>query len=108
MFAFCCFVVLHIAWAYGLLPGMKGFAMAEDVEQVIAKLDLSLKLQVEGRLRALKQEKCLAKSDSLRDALQAEIDELQHDHKRLDGSYYTLPSCREYNVEGVEGMLARD
>lgn len=103
MFAFCVFVTFHIAWACGLLPGFSGFAAEAQVKAVEDKVDTILKLQIEARLRDLKSEKCRAASEPLKRLLQAEIDNLQHQHKKLDGLVYVLPNCAVIVAAGDGG-----
>lgn len=107
----------HVAWACGLLPNFSGFAIAADTESKIAvvrkeiaqqvtdlehrvvrierKMDSSLKLQIESRIRDLTHERCTARTQRTIDRLEAEIDSLQDDHHTITGERYPLRPCAE-------------
>lgn len=103
--------LFHVAWACGLLPGLPGFAMAGEVDQVKeelttqiqavdrkvdkveSKVDTILKLSIETRIRTLVEDRCNApEGSSTRRNLQREIDGLQDEHVRITGMPYPF-SC---------------
>jgi hypothetical protein len=103
VFAVCLAFALHILWARGMIPGVSGFAYASDVAKLRASVETILKMQLEDRLRNLQSEKCRADSEALKRVIQIEIDRLQHEHKQLDGTIYTLTRCRVKESERFEG-----
>ncbi|NOJ26557.1 MAG: hypothetical protein DA330_00895 [Nitrososphaera sp.] len=111
----------HAARACGLIPNVSPYASAEDLEQKVirvkqevakqvqeleqrvvrieAKVDSSLKLQIEARIRDLVHEKCQAKKQRTVDRLEAEIDSLQDDHQRLTKERYPIMPCGGLNSD---------
>lgn len=118
MISFTCAVFLfHIAWACGFVPGVPGFALADDVDQKIdqamqpvraqlgqittqiASQDDILKSirldQLAARIRDLQQQRCEAKDRHVKESIDEEIDRQQRQYRVLAGERCPLPACEE-------------
>jgi hypothetical protein len=96
-------IVVHIAWACGLLPMLDGFAFAGDLEQAQAEIQAKLERLEESQntlLRiALSQEIC--RIYSLRNASQGELQrqlqrslvDKQDQYMAIVGERYPLSEC---------------
>lgn len=100
------FMVFHILWACGLLPGVSGFAQADDVEYKFAEIKKQLKdssevqkkilqAQLAAQLRDLHKIRCGSSDENVKLRLDREIDEAQLEYKTLTGERYPLQACRD-------------
>lgn len=89
---------LHIAWACSLLPGLKGFAMAADMQdQVLATQEIRAEL-LEARIFDTRLRHCGALKEGNRDASRFYLEKLQglvREYRKVTGRDYPLPDCSE-------------
>lgn len=94
----------HIAWACGWLPGISGFALASDTQQVqedIKDLRQTIengfkeirKEQIQDRLSALQALRCTAQDQQLEREYVNRIQELQSRYRDAFGYTYPLEPC---------------
>lgn len=86
-------LTVHVAWACGLIPGLHGFALADDVEKISGNVDTILLLSMENTIRGLAEELCRTKNVSSRHIFQEQIDRLQLQHHDMTGAYYPTSGC---------------
>lgn len=100
------FMVFHILWACGLLPGVSGFAQADDVytkfEKIQEKLEDAdkvqkkiLQSQLAAQLRDLHKIRCASTDEHVTMRLDRDIDEAQQEYREVSGERYPLPPCRD-------------
>lgn len=111
------FMIFHVAWACGLLPGFEGFARANEVDDKIndklqpiygqlgaitSQLSESQKVQnrilqsqIAAQLRDLHRLKCSTQDDDVRSRMERDIEEAQQEYRVLSGERYPLPACKD-------------
>lgn len=118
------FVIVHIMWACGILPGTTGFAFANDVDDKIAQAVTPLHAQIRGierTVESIRQEQRAARIAVLEVALfdvrrsqctaianrnaeavafyARKMDETKTEYHVATGREYQPPSCSEIGVE---------
>jgi hypothetical protein len=118
------FMLFHIAWACGFLPGVSGFAYANELDEKIdGKLQpiygqlgaittqlaesreaqkeaqkvqaRILQSQLSAQLRDLHRLKCSTQDDHVRMRMERDIEEVQQEYRELSGERYPLPACKD-------------
>lgn len=111
------FMVFHVAWACGMLPGTAGFALANEVDAKISAAaepiyrrldDISKKLetseqiqrrllvgQLAAQLRDLHRLKCSTADDHVRMRMDRDIEDAQQEYRVLSNERYPLPACKD-------------
>lgn len=109
------FIAIHVSWACGWIPGISGFAMAQDTAEISEEveqlrealkdqnkelgtmlrqgLDDLKRSQLEGRINSLHVLRCAAERRALQQEYANQIQKLQSEYRRLAGYQYPLERC---------------
>lgn len=117
MFVLALTVVVHLVWAFGLIPGFEGVATASDVDSKI-KAELQpvkdeiktvkdqvaqnngyLKILVSAQhaevIRDIVRARCKSTDQLERSRLNNQLENEQHDYEKVVGSRYPDPDCED-------------
>lgn len=91
---------VHVAWACGWIPGMSGFAFAQDIDDVkheIKELTEELRTQrveyLEERILAAYAQQCSAGTQDLREIHQRRLTRLLRHYQDVTDYTYPLQAC---------------
>jgi len=101
-----CAFSFHVAWACGWVPGLQGFALADDarvqvqtVQQLQQGQNTILVRLIAGDIEAARQQQCRAIQTNNRaaaDGWAVSLNSSLREYLTLAGREYVLRSCEEY------------
>jgi len=88
--------VAGVAGAYGLVPGIAGFARATDLASVVSEIRQNRLGELDNRILDLRIKHCDAKTDEAKQLYWAKINALISEWRALTGlPAYQLPNCTD-------------
>lgn len=91
----CMLFGVHVMWACGLLPGLNGFAMAAEVQEIERDVTAIRRELLEARIFDTRVKQCTAESVAARRFYAEKQRDLINGYIDLTGREPALPGCRE-------------